>query len=182
MGTETDWNPGGKWQPVSDEEMLYRRALCRAKPYCFLMNTDFTKLPHDRVEKYMQRCLVYGMFPGFFSANASTGHYFERPELYERDRPLFKEYIPLCKLVAEAGWQAVTRARSSDGKMHVERFGEKYLTVFHDIPEKRTATITLDDEPGAVSCDLVTGQSVAWKNRTATLGLDGECVAVVTIR
>ena len=42
MGTETDWNPGGRWQPMSDAELLYRRALCKGKPYCFLMNTPST--------------------------------------------------------------------------------------------------------------------------------------------
>ena len=41
MGTETDWNPRGKWQPMTDEELLYRRVLCGPKPYCFLMNTTF---------------------------------------------------------------------------------------------------------------------------------------------
>ena len=50
MGTETDWNPGGQWRPMGDEELLYRRALCRGKPYCFLMNTGFTRLPHERVD------------------------------------------------------------------------------------------------------------------------------------
>ena len=73
MGTETDWNPGGKWQPMSDAEMLYRRAMCKGKPYCFLMNTQFDKFSHELVEKYMKRSLAYGMFPGFFSHNASRG-------------------------------------------------------------------------------------------------------------
>ena len=92
----------------------------------------------------MKRSLAYGMFPGFFSHNASQGHYFTRPELYDRDRPLFKKYVPLCKLVAEAGWEPITRARSSDEQVYVERFGDRYLTVFNDSPERRTATITLE--------------------------------------
>ena len=50
----------------------------------------------------MKRSLAYGCFPGFFSHNAAEGHYFTRPELYDRDRPLFRKYVPLCKLVAEA--------------------------------------------------------------------------------
>ena len=102
MGTETDWNHGGKWRPIGDAEMLYRRALCKGKPYCFLMNTDFEKFPHEYVEKFMKRSLAYGMFPGFFSADASTKTYFSQPALYNRDRPLFKKYIPLCRKVAEA--------------------------------------------------------------------------------
>jgi hypothetical protein len=182
MGTETDWNYGGNWQPMSDEELLYRRSLCRGKPYCFLMNTEFTRLPAGRVEKYMQRCLAYGMFPGFFSADASTGQYFERPELYERDRPLFKKYVPLCRLVAEAGWRPVTKARSSDPKIYVERFGANFLTVFNDSTEKRTATLKVDDVPGPASRELVSGFPVEWVNGSTTLSLDPECVAVIQLR
>jgi hypothetical protein len=182
MGTETDWNPGGQWRPMSAEELLYRRALCRGKPYCFLMNTEFTKLPHERVEKYMQRCLAYGMFPGFFSANAATGHYFERPELYERDRVLFKKYVPLCKLVAEAGWEPVTRASASGGIIQVERFGKNYLTVFNESVERQAATITLDDTPSEVSRELVSGKAVKWENKSALVQLEGESVAVIQLR
>ena len=46
-GTETDWNPGGAWRPMSDADLLYRRALCKGKPYCFLMNTQFERFSHD---------------------------------------------------------------------------------------------------------------------------------------
>ncbi len=182
MGTETDWNPGGEWRPMSDEDLLYRRALCRGKPFCFLMNTDFTKLSHARVESYMQRCLAYGMFPGFFSANAAEGHYFERPELYERDRDLFKKYVPLCKAVAEAGWEPLTRARSNDQAIHVERFGEKYLTVFNESAERRMATITIGEVPAEASRDLVSGVALKWGNKSATIPLGGECVAVIQLR
>jgi hypothetical protein len=182
MGTETDWNPGGQWRPMSDEELLYRRALCRGKPYCFLMNTEFTRLPHERVEKYMQRCLAYGMFPGFFSANAATGPYFERPEVFERDRTLFRKFVPLCKLVAEAGWEPVTRARASEETIHVERFGENYLTVFNDSAERHVATITTDDTPSETSRDLVSGTAVKWENKSAAILLEGESVAVIQLR
>lgn len=186
MGTETDWNRGKQWRPMSDAELLYRRALCGPKPYCFLMNTVFDEFPYERVEKYMKRSLAYGMFPGFFSADASTGHYFTRPELYDRDRPLFKKYVPLCKLVAEAGWQPITRARSSDPRVYVERFGEKYLTVFNDSPETRTVTLTLEQAPPPSSRNLVTGEAVRWldqgENRSqTTLTLEGEDVAVLEL-
>ncbi|MHC4583556.1 MAG: hypothetical protein ACYS3N_03460, partial [Planctomycetota bacterium] len=130
LGTETDWNPGRTWRPMSDSNLLYRRVLCKGKPYCFLMNTRFEEFSHELVEKYMKRCLAYGMYPGFFSHNASQGHYFTRPALYERDRDLFKKYVPLCRLVAEAGFEPITHARSSDEQIYIERFGSRYLTVF----------------------------------------------------
>ena len=30
---------------------------------------------------------------------------------HERDRDRFRKYVPLCKLVAEAGWEPITAAR-----------------------------------------------------------------------
>ena len=179
MGTETDWNPGGKWQPMSDRDMLYRRSMCKDKPFCFLMNSRFEEFPHELVERYMKRSLAYGMFPGFFSHNASQGHYFTRPELYERDRPLFKKYIPLCKLVAEAGWEPVTLARSSDSRVYVERFGDKLFTVFNDSPERRTVRIELDGHNPTSARELVRGRAITWRNRRTSLTLEGEDVAVI---
>ncbi len=184
LGTETNWNPGGRWRPMSDADLLYRRAMSKGKPYCFLMNTEFERFGPELVEKYMKRCLAYGMFPGFFSHNASEGHYFRRPELYERDRPLFKKYVPLCKRVAEAGWEPITLARSSDEKVYLERFGQRYLTVFNDSPQPRTVIITLEglSPAGADSPELVRGGRVVWKDGKAQLTLDGEDVALIDLQ
>lgn len=181
MGTETDWHRQGEWRPMSDSDLLYRRAMCKAKPYCFLMNTEFEKFPYELVEKYMKRSLAYGMFPGFFSHNASQGHYFTRPELYDRDRPLFKKYIPLCKRVAEAGWEPVTQAASSDTHVHVERFGDRYLTVFNDSTQARTVTVTLHAGAPATSRELVSGRAVSWHENKTSLTLQGEDVAVLEL-
>ncbi len=187
LGTETDWNPGGKWRPMSDAELLYCRAMSKGKPYCFLMNTRFESFSHELVEKYMKRCLAYGMFPGFFSADASGGHYFTRPELYNRDRPLFQRYVPLCKRVAEAGWEPITQARSSDEHVYVERFGaadrgSRYLTVFNDSPRRRTVTITEEDGGGSPCRELLSGGAVTWRDGRTTLSLAAEDVAVIETR
>jgi hypothetical protein len=182
LGTETDWNPGGTWRPMSDSELLYRRALCKGKPYCFLMNTEFERFSHEAVEKYMKRSLAYGMFPGFFSANASQGHYFTRPELYDRDRDLFKKYVPLCKLVAEAGWEPITRATSSNKDVRLERFGAQYLTVFNTGNQRQEATITTTMDIKGPIPELVTGRSLACRNQTMALALEAESVAVLKLR
>jgi hypothetical protein len=166
---------------MPDADMLYRRAMCKDKPFCFLMNTRFADFSHELVEKYMKRCLAYGMFPGFFSHNASQGHYFTRPELYDRDRPLFVRYVPLCKRVAEAGWEPITQARSDDEHVYVERFGKRHWTVFNDSPQRRVATITWADVPAAPGRELLSGRAMAWRDRTARLSLEGEDVAVIEI-
>jgi len=181
MGTETDWHGQGRWVPMSDSELLYRRAMCKGKPYCFLMNTAFEAFSNELVERYMKRSLAYGMFPGFFSHNASEGHYFSRPELYDRDRPLFKKYVPLCKLVAQAGWEPVTQAKSSDAKVYVERFGSRYLTVLNDSNEPKTVTLTLGGQGPATGHNLVNGQEIALQAGKLTLALAGEDVAVLDL-
>jgi hypothetical protein len=122
------------------------------------------------------------MFPGFFSANASEGHYFTQPQLYNRDRALFKKYVPLCRQVAEAGWEPITMARSSDNRVYVERFGEKYLTVFNDSAQSRTTTITWEGTPPRSSRELVNGRTVAWRNGKIELPLEAEGAAVLELQ
>jgi hypothetical protein len=165
--------------------LLYRRAVCGPKPYCFLMNSNFDQFSMEMTEKFMKRSLAFGVFPGFFSADASTGHYFTRPELYDRDRPLFKKYIPLCKRVAEAGWQPVPLARSNHPSIHVERFGDSFLTVFNDTREACDVTITRDGAAPVMCQELLSGKTISWTatgertGATATLRLEGEDVAVL---
>ena len=196
MGTETDWNPpterGVKrseaaahvWRPMSDVELLYRRAICGPKPYCFLMNTHFPAWPYELTEKFMKRSLAYGMFPGFFSADASTGHYFSQPSLYNRDRPLFKRYIPLCKRVAEAGWQPVTKARTDHPRVYVERFGKNLLTVFNDqdantVPQM--VTVTLEGLSVKSARELVTDKTLTCQSGKLALTLAAEDVVVLEL-
>jgi len=153
------------------------------------MNTQFERFGGDLVERYMKRCLAYGMFPGFFSHNASQGAYFTRPELYDRDRALFRKYVPLCRLVAEAGWEPMTGAASSDERVYVERFGQRYLTVFNDSPDRRTVRITRPGTGTGISRELVSAASVEWRpsdrsdvpSVEATLELNAEGVAVIDL-
>ncbi|NCO34422.1 MAG: hypothetical protein GW893_11265 [Armatimonadetes bacterium] len=187
MGTETNWNYQGSWHPMTDASLLYRRALCGPKPFCFLMNTNFDDFSYEMVEKYMQRCLAYGMFPGFFSHNAAENHYFSQPALYNRDRPLFKKYVPLCQAVAEAGWRPVTKSTSSDARVCVERWGDRYLTVFNDSGETRNARIECFGVGASqTTTDLVTGRQLQWTHAggksTFDIELQPESVAVVTLR
>jgi len=169
---------------MSDEEMLYRRALCKGKPFCFLMNTDFTKFPYEASENFMKRTLAYGMFPGYFSADASTGHYFSRPELYNRDRPLFKKYVPLCKKVSEAGWSPLTDGVSDNDNIVVERFGSLpapcYLTVYNLGKTRQKAVLTLVALATRGVCrELVTGRTVEWKDKRTVVELDAGDVYVL---
>ncbi|MHC4563766.1 MAG: hypothetical protein ACYS8X_13480 [Planctomycetota bacterium] len=182
LGTETNWNHEGTWTPLTDAEMLYRRALTGDKPYCFLMNSNFKKFTYDMTAKYMKRCVAYGMYPGYFSPNAFSDSYFGNPDWYERDRELFKKYVPLCKVAGEAGWRPITHASTDAEDAYVERFGETFLTVFNDRQETRSITVNLTGPlASATSCrDLVSETDVAIVDGRATVELEVEGVALLT--
>ena len=149
LGTETNWFPNGQWEPLSDAELCFRRSMSYQRPYCFLMNTNYDLLTLELTERYMQRALFYGMFPGFFSENAHSNTYFGPSRYYEPARPLFKKYIPLIQKIATAGWEPVTHASTDHPHLYVERYGNNldaglFLTVMNDANETITGELHLD--------------------------------------
>jgi hypothetical protein len=144
MGTETNWQPGGRWQPDSDAVFNLRRTLSYQKPYLLLQNTDFDAFGPVQVEKYFQRSMFYGVYPSMFSIDASTNPYWTITRWYNRDRPLFKKYIPVIKRLSEAGWEPITYARADNPQVYVERFGREYITVLNDSPREAKATLTIE--------------------------------------
>ena len=149
MGREADWFPGGTFQPVNDRNMNYYRTLAGPKPYGFLMNSNFDLLTYDLTEKYFQICTFYGIYPSFFSHNASAENYFENPVLFERDRPMFIKYIPLIRTLNAAGWQPVTGATAEPQTVYIERYGnypDLYFTLRNTTGAPVTVSIHLDSE------------------------------------
>jgi hypothetical protein len=146
MGIETNWLPGGQWTPEDDAIFNLRRTLSYHKPYLLLQNTDYDKFGTPEVEKYFRRCLFYGVFPSMFSADAANSPYWETPRWYNRDRPLFKRYLPIIQRLSAAGWEPVTWAHSDNPDVYVERYGKDDLTLFNDSKERQRAEISLDPE------------------------------------
>jgi hypothetical protein len=131
--------------------MSSRRALGGQKPYCLLMNTDYSRFTPDLVERYFQRCLFYGVWPGFFDEEAASKDPYWAPtkKWYERDRPLFKKYMPLLQRLTTAGWQPLTYATCSNSNIRVERFGPEpggavFLTLLNDTAKAQSGTLTVD--------------------------------------
>ena len=178
-GTETRWiDEEGRWRPESHRSLLYKRALSMGKPYCYLQNVNFEKFAYADMENFMRHCVAYGLFPGCFSHNASEGHYFTRPEVYNRDRPLFKKYVPLCKMLSEAGWRPVnTLVASTDARVFVEQFGARYVTVFNSARE--TVKVRLTAKVGARASEHVEGGEVSFADGAATLELAPDAVRVL---
>lgn len=143
MGIETNWLPSATWQPDSDATMNLRRTMSGQKPYLLLMNTDFNRFTLEHVEKYFQTCLFYAIYPSMFSADAASNPYWDNPKWYNRDRPLFKKYIPVIQKLSPAGWEAITYATSDNPNVGVERYGKRYLTLRNLTSQPQTAEVAL---------------------------------------
>ena len=181
----------GKYSPDTDTLMNFRRSLCRQKPYCLLLNTDYEKFTSPLVERFFQRCLFYGIWPGFFDQDAaSKDPYWLSPKRwYERDRALFKKFIPLLQRVTAAGWQPITAATCDNPKIWLERYGEPssskiYLTAYNDTAETQTGTVALTrDLPKSFRkarvTELVSGEALSRNREGSQIRLAPQAVVVL---
>lgn len=149
-GKEVHWlDDQHAFAPDPDEVMLYRRSLSGQKPYPLLLNVRFEHFTPAMMRKYFERALFYAFYPGMFSHDAASNPYFENPALYERDRDLFLEIIPIVQELSAAGWEPVTRASSSNPQVLIERYGHQtesglYFAVHHDGEGWEQGEVTLD--------------------------------------
>jgi hypothetical protein len=92
----------------------------------------------------------------------------------------------LCRRLAEASWEPLTHARSSNKHVLVERFGRgpgpRYLTVFNDSPQTQTAAIQMEEEKPSSSRDLAGDRTLHWQEGRTTLTLAAEDVAVIELK
>lgn len=146
---------------ISRERLNYIRSVTHHKPLLTLLKGDYhQQLGRPPIERYMKQCLAYGVFPGFFdwptSGLGPGGRYWDHPSYFERDRDLHRKYQPLCRALAAAGWEPVTRARCASPRVFVERFGPAadgvaWFTVFNEGKQAEQATLTI--EAGALGLD-----------------------------
>ncbi|MFH1496589.1 MAG: hypothetical protein ABII82_02070, partial [Verrucomicrobiota bacterium] len=188
-GEETDWWSGGRYNPNSRARLDYRRALSGQKPFGFLQSTDFATFEGEPLRRYFETCLFYGFQPSFFSHNAADNPYWQDHQLLERDRHLFRTFVPLVRRVADAGWQPARDARieKSDTLRH-EQFGRPadglwHLTLQNESAARVAAAITFpaDMEP-AVWLDPRTGLG-GWVagGETVPVSLDARGVLLLDI-
>ena len=141
----------------SDRYAAIRRVLCYHKVNTNLLQwfrgDDF--LDHEEVKQYIKGQLFWGFFPVIATAGGGLGvgqtleRYFLHPELYERDRSLFKTYLPIINKLAKAGWEPITYAETDNSSILIERFGtwdgsKVYFTLKNDEDTTQTAMILID--------------------------------------
>jgi hypothetical protein len=147
-GMEYGWFTDGKWTPVPDWQFLFLRAISAQRPYLLLMNNAFEDAA--QMEEYFQRSLFYGCYPSMFHGHTGTSiPYFAKPEWYNRDRPLFKKYVPLIQKLDAAGWQPVPFAEATPSDVRIERYGDGRsgnlaFTVHNTANRPCAVTLTLD--------------------------------------
>jgi hypothetical protein len=135
--------------------MAAARTLLATKPYSPLLNTRFEKLPATFMTDYFHRSAVWGIFPSFFNGDYfeegvwKTARFFDIPELCERVRPLYKQFIPILRRMHNAGWEPVTLARTQTPDMQIERYGpgqgqETLLAVFNAGKTAVEAKLSID--------------------------------------
>lgn len=173
-GTETKWLRGEKFLPMSDRDMLYKRAMMGRKPYLLLLNVDFDLFPPELVERYMRYCVAYAFYPSMFSPKASTKHkyYWGNPGWYNRDRHLFRKYVPVVRRLSGAGWEPLTYATvHPEEGIVLERYGsaergEVYFAVLNRGGEEREVHVEVDaralslPQEGLEAEDIVSGRVV----------------------
>ena len=167
---------------MSDTELLYRRAMCGPKPYCFLMNTHFPTWSYELTEKFMKRSLAYGCSRLFQCRCLDGPLFFAAGALQSRPTAVQKISSALQARGRGRGSRSPRRAPDQP-RVYVERFGKNLLTVFHDDigapPQK--ATVTLEGWHAKSARELVTGQTLGCQDNTLTLTLAGEDVAVLEL-
>ncbi|NLF19457.1 MAG: hypothetical protein GX595_19695, partial [Lentisphaerae bacterium] len=168
------------------EGLNYIRATTYQKPFMTLLKGNYEQtLGHAEIELFMRRCLAYGIFPGFFdwppSGLGPGGQYWNHPRYYERDRDLFRTYLPLCRALALAGWEPVTQARCDHPRLAVERFGPDddgvvWLTILNEEPTAQDTLLTI--WPAALGLDAAALRATDILNDTrVALQRDGDTLS-----
>ena len=163
------------------------RTLLRNKPYSPLLNTQFAKLPPTYMEEYFHRSALYCIFPSFFNGDVledgkwKTVHFFKDPALYERARPLYKQFIPVLRRMFAAGWDPVTYARALPAEVQVERYGpgaarEVLFAVFN--PTQEPAQVKLTVPAAELKLDMAAKATALLAPADLPVLPDGDAIVV----
>jgi hypothetical protein len=173
VGEEIEWEESGLYGKFDDRAMNFRRAMSGRKPNVMLLNASFDKLTADSVRQYFESSMFWGFLPGFFSEDGFHQRYWENPKWYERDRALFKTYVPLIQRLALGGWQAAGGVKSSTTNVWVECFDDTVPDIRHITLRNTTATparamlnVEPSPEPLLLINPLVAGSAWIESNKT----------------
>ncbi len=175
-----------------DSSALQQRVFAARRPVSNLLQWQWAVLKRvpamtpEQMERYFANQLLYGFWPGISTAGGGTEpgyahmhRYFQDPELLERDRELFRRYLPIFDALNEAGWEPVTGVVPDDTRVLVERYGsgpETLLAVHNPGDDAAEVTLTFSAdgwEAGAAGTmdwrELLTGTTVQARTEDGAL-------------
>ena len=196
LGSEVGYDrPLTEIEPDSD--CCLRRTFAYHKPTTNLLQKGnwFKPAPvvtRNEIEQYIKHQMSFGFYPAVCTIGgeekpgyAHWERYFGSPEQFERDRDLFKKYIPIIRRINDAGWEPVTYARIAGDEgvspIHIERFGDwrynnLYFTIRNTAKETKKATVTVElaklgapqqDFKTIAATELLSGRNVPLKADSA---------------
>jgi hypothetical protein len=182
----------------SDPLCCLRRTYAYRKPVANLLqegnwNKPRPAVTRQEIEQYIQHQLFYGFYPGISTIGgedrpgyATWKRYFGS-EQCDRDRDLFKRYIPILRRINAAGWEPVTYATAQPATVLLERFGQRpygglYLTVRNPSDAAQRARLNVDLNSLGISglgrrltiTDLVSQRPVSFAMQAAAGAADVE--------
>ncbi|MGN0493630.1 MAG: hypothetical protein ACI4F7_08290 [Acutalibacteraceae bacterium] len=192
MGTEQTQLSGVSYVPQSLAELSAWRTLAYTKPFSILCNNDYNYMDHDSMDKFFARCLPYAIYPDP-CVNMAEGvlYWNSSNHFYERDRDVFKKYIPTLTEISEAGWEPVTLADSDDKELVIERYGDNDAEGYHFViynPTNRDKNISVNIELSGLNIDpectfieTISGEPTSLVNgayKTSLPALSSVCLCI----
>ena len=192
MGTESTAMNGTSYEPQSIDRLSMWRSLSYQKPFCILLSNNYDQFDHSMMDKYFQRCLAFGIFPSPCGSYSDNLQYFTSRNLYyERDRDIFKKYMPTLKKIAQAGWEPVTKAEHDNKNVLIERFGENadegvYFTVYNNTDQAQSVNVTIpvstfDLKEGHTFKEMISGQNITFSDNQYAAQLQPNQTIVLAI-
>jgi hypothetical protein len=119
------------------------------------------EVTHSEVETYINKQMFYGMFPTVSIYNDEWDNFWGSPLIQDRDRELFKNYIPIIQEISSAGWEPIPYATCDNPEIMFERYGDSEESLYYTVTSCNSTT-----ENGVLLVDL------------SKLGFDGTHVEV----
>jgi len=153
----------------NDEISSMRRTLSYQKTNTNIMQWKWGRsselISHSEIENYISNELFYGIFPSISipikEKIYGKNRYWDNSTLYERDRDLFKKYIPMAKEISKAGWKPIPYATLDNSNIKIERYGDinknsLYYTVYNDGSNAQNGKLTIYLIKQSINNDITT--------------------------
>ena len=165
-------------------QYAFFRTIAYHKPFLLYYTYDWPQkdLPREAVEEYIQSAIAYSIAPEVV----------EFEKFGPRDADLYDKFMPVLRQIARAGWEPVTYARVSDGRIWLERFGQSpridndsmglFFTLYNPTTDSLTVDLAIDKEALRIPAgcplkemvsekDLVPGASIRMELPAKTLNV-----------